>query len=412
MNGLKKIIQESIFLAENIQQADKVYFTSGLLSPRVREVILHITGGDVWTKLLTDIYYAEMMQWKKSGHWIVAGLDGLDNDEPTPEEFHTPGEDDVMHKDDWKRMRQFHNQLKVYNKNVFPIEGFNINGVNDVWGLIRALNQRDKILEDIKNLPAIAIRNMKNDIRQPRNGSDMNDYRDGLESFLGYYSMLSNRDPRLRRNIENKMFRANVTLDELLSFVEEKQNLVGGRKFTKAIITKIVDENDYDMDIVYNQGNVMVVDVQSPDAIKNIGCNSLWCFTYGKEFQKAYRDWNNYSTNNHVYVIIDFSEQSDSPDFMHILVKPLDYSVQLKGNDDGDVNDSKLFNMANEESYGAVKIVKNLVGDQAPFILNFEEPVNVEGPKSQWPYQDPNQTKLDLKEVRMMIRKKMKEIKY
>jgi hypothetical protein len=42
-----------------------------------------------------------------------------------------------------------------------------------------------------------------------------------------------------------------------------------------------------------------------------------------------YNDWYNYSTNDLVYVIIDFKEPTDSPDFMHVLIKPLmvDYSV-------------------------------------------------------------------------------------
>jgi hypothetical protein len=42
-----------------------------------------------------------------------------------------------------------------------------------------------------------------------------------------------------------------------------------------------------------------------------------------------YNDWYNYSTNDLVYVIIDFKEPTDSPDFMHVLIKPLmvDYSL-------------------------------------------------------------------------------------
>lgn len=402
MRDLKKIIQESILLAENIQQADKIYFNTGKLSPEVRRYIVHITGGDAWTKLLTDIYYAEMSQWKKNGRWMVSHISGEDESDDNREEG---GKSDMMNVDDWKRMRQFHNQLKEYNKNVFPIKGFNINGVPDIWELILALNERARILEKIKTLPSIAIRNMKNDIRQERDSSDMSAYRDALGHFLAYYSMLNNRDPRLRKDIENKMFTANVTLDDLLSFVEEKQNLVGGKKFTKGIIKKLVKENDYDMEIVFESGNVMAVDVQSPDAIKKIGCNSLWCFTYGKGFENAYRDWNNYSTNDHVYVIIDFSEPSDSPEFMHVLVKPLNYSVQPEDSDE-DVNDGKLFNMANEESYGAIGIVNQLVGDQAPYLLHFDEPVDIEGPAPKWPHEDPNQLKLDLKEIRRIVREK------
>ncbi len=403
MKFIRQIIRESIQIVENIQLADKVYFKPGKLSPRVREVILQITGGDALTKIFADIYYAEQQQQHKMGAWAVAHVSD-DVEEQPDETGHYVSDNDVMKREDWIRIKAMYLQLKAYNKNIFPIAGLNVNGVPDIWELIRALKERASILEHMKRLPSIAIRNMKEDIRTLRTSGELQQYRNDLEHFLAYYSYLDNRDPKFRKNIENKMFRAGVTLEDLLSFAEEKDNLIGGRKFTKNIIKKLVYENDSDLEVVYDSGNVMVVDVTSPDGIKMVGCNSLWCFTYGKEFENAYRQWENYSTNDHVYVIIDFSVSSDSVDFMHVLIKPLDYNTESSDEGEGDVNDSKLFNMANEESYNALGIVNNLVGDKAPFILHFDEPVKAEGPSSKWPYEDPNQLKLDLKEIRLMIR--------
>lgn len=400
-----EMIRESVrsVLRENPQLADKVYFNPGKLSPKVREIINKITGGDPYTKIITDIYYAILQDSHAVGDWAVRYLDDRNAEIDRTEK---KIENDILGIDDLKKVKSYYQQLKAYNKNVFPIKGYNPNGVKDVWDLIRALNERAKILEDIKKLPAVAIRNMRGDFRQERDSGDLQAYRNSFEYFLAYYSMLGNRDARLRKTIENKMFVANVTLDDLLRFVEEKENLVGGAKFTKNSIKKLVRDNDYDMEIVYDKGNVMVVDVTSPDGIKKVGCNSLWCFTYGKGFDSAWRDWNNYSTNDHVYVIIDFSEQPDSPEFMHVLIKPLDYQTK---SEDEDVNDHKLFNMANEESYGAIGIVNQLVGEEAPFIMHFDEPVDVEGPSSKYPYEDPNQLKLDLQEVRKMVRSVLKE---
>jgi hypothetical protein len=409
MNSLKRIIQESIILAENIQQADKIYFNKGLLSPNVRRHIVHITDGDAWTKLLTDIYYTEMMNWKKNSHWMVSGLDGNDEEPESESEYHTPGKDDMMNLEDWKRMRQFHNQLKTYNKNVFPITGLNINGVKDVWDLIRSLKERASILEMLKKMPSIAIRNMKDEIREVRSSSDLQSYRNSLEYFLSHYSLLGNRDPKLRRNIENKMFTAGITLDKLLRFVDDKENLLGGAKFTRNSIKKIVKENSQnELEIIYDKGNYMVVEVVGPHGIKEIGCNSLWCFTYGSGFDGAWRQWNNYSTNGIVYAIIDFSVPSDSPDFMHVLIKPLDYNAD-SSSDDGDENDSKLFNMANEESYNSLGFIEGSIGtDTAKKLLTFgEEPEEEDiedNDEEESEYQDPNQLKLDLQEIRRIIR--------
>lgn len=398
MKSLRSIIRESIQLAENVQQADKIYFNTGLLSPEVKRYILQITGGDAYTKLITDIYYAEQQQQHRVGKWALAQVSDDEEPEMTG---HIASENDVMSLEDWKRVKAMYLQLKSYNRNVFPIKGLHINGVADIWDLIRALKERESILERIKKLPSIAIRNMKNDIRQERNSSELQDYRSGLEDFLAHYSYLGNRNPRLRKGIENKMFKADVTLDDLLSFVEDKENLLGGAKFTKNSIKKLVKENDYDMNIVYDSGNIMIVDVTSPEAIKQIGCNSLWCFTYGKGFEAAYRDWNNYSTNDHVYIIVDFSEQSDSPEFMHVLIKPLYFQSNVEQDEE---NDNKLFNMANEDVAGALYRIEHMMNlDKAYQILNFGE--DRVGQNSKWPHEDPNQTKLDLKEIRKLIRK-------
>lgn len=416
MLPLRKIIQEALVFAENLQQADKLYFKPGKLSPEVKKYITHITGGDAYTKIITDIYYAMLQHSIKTGRWAISAIGGdeeEDQTDPRDTTDHLHTDNDVLNVEDWKKIRAYHNQLKEYNKNVFPIKGFNINGVKDVWELIKALNDRGKIIEDIKKLPSIAIRNMKGDIRQERDSDELRSYRNELEQLTSYLSLLNNRSEKMKKSILNKMFSSqNLTLDDLLSFVEEKENLLGGANVTKAQVKKVVSEND-ELQIIYEKGNIMVVEVTGPDGIKNIGCTSLWCFTYGSGFDGAWRNWSNYSTNDYVYVVIDFSEQSDSPEFMHVLIKPLDFDTEYN-NEDGDPNDSKLFNMANEESYNAIGVLSQLVGHEnaRDLFLFGEEPLSPQdkilakhqGEKSPWPYQDPNQTKLDLKEFRMMVR--------
>lgn len=117
----------------------------------------------------------------------------------------------------------------------------------------------------------------------------------------------------------------------------------------------MVSENDYDLKIVYDNGNVIVVDVTGQSGIKVIGCNSLWCFTYGNEYGKAGEQWDHYSYNGHVYAIIDFSQSQDSPDFIHILIKPFEMQTE---------EERYLFNMANEHIYNdAREFIKYIAKD-------------------------------------------------
>ena len=53
-------------MAENLQQADKIYFKTGLLTEEEKDVILKITGGDAYTKLVVDWAYQLTKVWKSN----------------------------------------------------------------------------------------------------------------------------------------------------------------------------------------------------------------------------------------------------------------------------------------------------------------------------------------------------------
>lgn len=353
-------------VSENIQLADKTYFTPGRLSPRVREIIVSkITNGDAWTKLICDIYFAMAQNNHAVGDWAVRSLDDSSAEIDRSEK---KLENDVMGIDDWKKVKSYYQQLKAYNKNVFPIIGLNPNGVEDIWSLIRALDQRATILEKIKLLPSIALRNMREDIRVPRGGSEMNNYRHNLENFLAYYSLLDNREAELKRFVEKKMFKSGMTIDKLLNFVEEKENLLGGKKFDKDVIKDLIEDNNHgELEIIYEQGDIMIVEVSGPYGIKDIGCNSLWCFTYGEGYS---RNWSQYSYNDTVYIIIDFSESSDSANFMNVVIKPLVWNP--KSEDEEEINDETIFDMSNTNRYDALRFLGSTIGlDTAKKLLTF-----------------------------------------
>ena len=53
-----------LLLRENLQQADKLYFNSGRLTPEDKQMILSITHGDAYTRLLSDWVYHLKKVWK------------------------------------------------------------------------------------------------------------------------------------------------------------------------------------------------------------------------------------------------------------------------------------------------------------------------------------------------------------
>jgi hypothetical protein len=341
VNGVK--IPSTAILNENQQLADKLYFNTGKLNTNQKETVLSITNGDNYTKFIADCFYY-----------------AIENN---------------VYSNPVKEIRRIYEIIKNYNKNVFPIVGLSgdINKVNGA-DFIYPLETRAKIIELFKQLPSIATRNLKAEIRQERDIKQLNNYHHLTEYLLTHISLITNRDEATQNKIIQKMFKNGVTMDALVDFVEDKQNLLGGAKVTRNEILKVVEENSYDMKIVYEKGKIMVVRVESPQAIKNIGCTSLWCFTYGTGFDNAYRQWNNYSTNDTVYVIIDFGQSSDASDFMHVVIKPIDWDLENEEdqNEDG-INSGRVFDMGNDTLDNPLPYMQQTFGlEQARNIFTFE----------------------------------------
>ena len=405
---MKNLIKQ--LLRENLQLADKVYFNSGKLSPRVREIITHITNGDPYTKIMTDIYYTMLMNGHRTGQWALKHLD------PEHQETEKP-ENDVMGTPDLQKLRPIYNQLKEYNKNVFPIKGFNINGVENMGDFIRALAQREKILNIFSHWPSIAKRNMKADIRRERDSNEMNHYRDSLEHADSYISLLDNRNEDAKNKILAKIFTNNTTLDNVTDFLYDKESLLGGTDLTRKQIGQILKydkENADELRVKYNKGDIMIIEVSGPEGIKEIGCNSLWCFTYNRKGGATnWNDWFKNSTNDYCYVIIDFSEPSDSEDFMHVLTKPLMYDYA----DYGERGYERLYNMANrdvhdddeEGMYGVNQYIERFIDlPTAMKVMNFGIKPPKEKKKKQ-KFVDPNQLSLDLHEIKKILRKNLEQ---
>lgn len=356
MSDLKYLKKYKKFLNENLQLADKYYFKNNKLSNDVRNIILKITGGDAWTKLITDIYWAKLKSDDKLFDLILKDLDIGDEDTQK-----NTTKSDLLHISELKKIKSYHKQLKNYNKNVFPIKYLDPNGVSDdkIWSIIRALDQRENILDMMKDFPSIAKRNLKQEIRKERDGNEMNDWRHKLEYFSSSYSLLSNRDEELRKKLNKKIFKSGITLDKLIDFVDERSNLLGGIEFDKNKVKEIVENNEYsELEIIYEKDNIMVIEVSGETGIKEIGCNSLWCFTYSDNYS---RDWHRYSYNDTVYVIIDFQEESDSPYFMNVLIKPITWEPTEEQQESG-INDDVMFDMRNDENYEVLNFIDSTIG--------------------------------------------------
>ena len=300
------------YLLENLQQAEKLYFSTGKIDSKGQSIINRVTHGDNYTRIISE-FYILIEKW--FGYRNVESM-----------------------------LKELYWDLRNYNK-FLPIKGLeNINTAKVDVNTIFALEARRKIIEDLNKLPSIARRNFP-DKNKPRNSKELKDLKAQLEYFMGVYSLLNNRPPEVKEKIDKKLFRSGYSVQDWINFIEDKETIFNEQPITKEYLLNIIDNGD--ANIVYDSNNIWVVEVYSPYTIQELGCNSFWCFTYG---HNLFRNWSDYSTDDMVYLIVDFNEDYSSEDFMYVLIKPIDEALSYykeHGEDNYDEYDNILYNMSN-----------------------------------------------------------------
>jgi hypothetical protein len=317
------VLKLKTLLGENYQLAIKLY--GDKLSPEDIEFLTRLCGRDYTFKTLADLKIEDKEAFDpwKDKQWTEALV-----------------------------------QLRDYNSKIFPIIGFSFDSAKPVASR-SMMRDRAEIIRIISEWPRIAKRNLRREISTPRNWKGFTELKNLVEYIDAHLSYLNNKTDKQKEMISRKIFSSDhPTFKEVADFVDDKENLIqGGHAYSKEVLYKLVQDNDYDLKIVWDNNDVVIVDVMSQPGMKLIGCNSLWCFTYGSEYGRAGEQWDRYSHNGHVYAIIDFKQPQDSPEFIHILIKPFEQQTD---------DESFLFDMANVEKYGrAEDIITHITGDQS-----------------------------------------------
>jgi hypothetical protein len=328
-----------------------------VISERDKDFILTLTNKDFTTKTICDLFIENQDRYNKL--------------KPT----------------EWKTIVE---SLRKYDKNVFPFYNFSFDSQTPSVTINQVLN-RNEIIKIVDAFPSTAKRNLKHDIRIARNAYGLHDLKNKVEHIKALLTLLNNRNEVDRKAIYNKIFNSNrISFDDIIGFLEDRDNLLQGKAFNKEELNKIIESSHGELNKVYDVGNVVVVDVTSQPAMKKIGCNSLWCFTYGDEYGLAGEQWDKYSYNGHVYAIIDFSEDTSSPEFIHILLRPIkvpnyadkgqsefDFAKNIDGDRDYEENDDStaLYDMSNQSVINPAHTIYSIArGDKNIFdCFKFEE---------------------------------------
>ena len=292
-NEVNEVIRREIWtMNENPQQMDKEYTSKGLFTNIDRENVISITNGDPFTKVIANLY-----AWVQQIEPYSRGQARKNDDD-----F------DRYYK---QELIKIYNGLKTYNKNVFPIENFDPANSKehpiDVWsGIIR----RNELIEFFNKIPSTYLRNLKDEIRKPIPIDHYEYYlKNETLELRNFFNKVNQLSDDKREIMMKKIFSSNnKTFADVIQQANNTDVLYLSSDDAEEEVRDKVSALEGEADVLYDQNNIMVVDVKSSDAMKMLGCGSQWCFS----IEGGDDHWSNYAQNSHVNLVYNFDEESDS----------------------------------------------------------------------------------------------------
>jgi hypothetical protein len=311
-------IKSIMGLGENLQQAEKLYFKDNKLSPQVKEEILKITNGDNFTRLVTDLYYHITKNFGS-------------------------GERNELDEGVIKLCKMFHEYLMEYDKNLFPapgiLEDYGLNKPDNfhILTLFGILKERHYLVKQWNELPGIVKRNlikpMKDEIKLAYGSKDRTYLEYEYEKLTDDLKEINKLLPRLPKSSAESMIK------KIFSSVKSMSDIQKTVKNISNTLSFIDDDNRvekeslldnlqyYNVDLILDKNNVVVVKANDVESIQHLGCFSSWCFSqFGGE---GY--WDEYAPDGYVYVIFDFNKDTEDARFLMTFL-PDSHALYLSNN--------------------------------------------------------------------------------
>lgn len=288
-------------IVENVQQLDKELLKTNKITPEDKENILSITNGDNYS-FIVGFFYA----------WLF---------NPTAPAYNTQEKRNAQFRSSHynKIFRDLYESVRTYNKNVFPIKNYDITLKNiHPIELIGGLQARHRILSFLKRMPSLYTRNLAADIRIPRDENELKyDVEAQINRIRNGLKLVDRLSDDKKEVIYKKIFSSNnKTFKQVADQLEKMEILFLSHDDAEDEVRTKVENLDGEAEVLYDENNIMVVDIRSSDAMKTLGCGSQWCFAT----EHGVGHWHKYADNSHVNIVYNFNEEPDSKTRMVVVL--------------------------------------------------------------------------------------------
>lgn len=292
--GIK--VRETQTLNEYREQMEKVYGKTGIYDQEDMDEILRITGGDPYTKFIADIYYYLANRYNKE---MVKPTRITDRDREI--------------------LRDTHERLKRYDKNVLPIHDLYAQEHNaHPLDKMNNLRDREVLIERIKALPSIVLRNLRGDLRRERDHYEFQRLFEIINTIKTSMKLIDQTNPEHREKILKKVFSsANDTLEAVAKRLQDTSiPYLSQDDAAENIVDKVRDLGD-EAEILYNENNILVVKINTAEAMGYIGCSSQWCFASNPQ-----QYWDSYTGNEgYATIVFNFNEAPSERNAMVVVLE-------------------------------------------------------------------------------------------
>ena len=337
------------YIKEYLQQADKIYFKPNLLSEDEKKIILNITHSDEYTRLLSDWYYhmkKHLFKDKSEDKYFNSYLhDFYKNLKEYKSDIFPIGSIENM----------FSDNAKIYKRNLQDFSYFTKDNGLHVFNLFCILRNRHLLITEYNKLPNLAKRNIKEKSETIHNENIAKDY---YEKLVHINKLLSNMPAKIKDKAMKKAFTSKNDLKKIENIIQVFSYGVTSIDSDDFDIDDFVANisDDLDVDIIQHDKNVLVLKINSQDAMSYIANLSNWCFIYDSGY------WEQYSgRDGYIYLIIDLNFDISNARFMLCLVESGDVyvSTNVPLNDLEEFQDNPIDDNVYLQSIGVdLKLIK------------------------------------------------------
>lgn len=212
------------------------------------------------------------------------------------------------------------------------------------YGVLESISKRNELLIKLRNVDSKYLRNINKFLTGPFSLHGISKMLESLSGLIKWIKTYEDyEDSEIKRKIINTAFSSQMgSLEKIVDFLRDSYEEDLHHKdinSTQEVLDIIEEEGlQYDLKVLYNQGDEILLLVESQDALRELTCNSMYCFSR----LDARKQWNVYAAGEFVFLLFNF--KYNYPDYLTVILPHLfAYSADniLLGDTDGNENEKK-----------------------------------------------------------------------